>query len=598
MSAKNYFSITLITTLIIILINSPSPVYATSGTATVISTLPASGQTQVDPESAIYVTFDLAMDPATFTPANCKLTVKNSTQQVNLLSIHYEATNPTNTNPSNPIAVLIPAAPLKLSTDYQVILTTGVQDSNNTPLVQDYTWSFKTADSPQAVVPSVILTTPLPGDSMVSLSKLIQASFNHDMDSRTINNSTFVLKDSVGNPVAAQSISYDLQTRTAKFTPTTNLKPNENYQVMITKDVKETNKDINGNEIPLAQDFNWSFTTGTTPYFSPHGNYIANSAACKSCHQTHTAEGKGLLNKSTQTQVCYTCHDGSGSSTNIRQIMNPSIESLSKTQSYHPIMDTGNPNVPSTLQCTDCHNPHGDQNKQGEDYPNLLRASDGTTTAYQGVDFCIVCHNSKDSKGWDKSAFKSSIHYDQGIDCSTCHASHSSANPNLNVQSANNQCLSCHTTVKIDFSQTYRHQAECANCHDPHTLTTGNITLSPGNELCFKCHASTQYGTPSQSDNTSSGFSNALQPNLHNFSGSSGGHVGLDCSSCHVLVSHGYFRKGLVGSTNDNNPLVGENNKITDIDSGAETGLWQHVSCTTSCHIPEPVNEPIYDSGA
>ncbi|ODA41990.1 Ig-like domain-containing protein [Desulfosporosinus sp. BG] len=592
MSAKNYFSITLITTLIIILFNLPSPVYATSGTATVISTLPASGQTQVDPESAIYVTFDLAMNPATFTPANCKLTVKNSTQEVNLLSIHYEATNPTNTNPSNPIAVLIPAAPLKLSTDYQVVITTGVQDSNNTSLVQDYTWSFKTADSPQAVVPSVILTTPLPGDSMVGLSKLIQASFNHDMDPSTITNSTFVLNDSAGNPVSAQSISYDLQTRTAKFTPTTNLKPNENYQVTITKDVKETNKDINGNEIPLAQDFEWSFTTGTKPNFDPHGNYILNSSACKSCHQTHTAEGKGLLSKSAQTQVCYTCHDGSGSSTNLKQIMNQT----GVTQSYHPIMDTGNPNVTSILQCTDCHNPHGDKDGQGQYYPNLLRASDGTTTAYQGVDFCIVCHNSKDPKGWDKSAYKSSIHFDEGIDCSSCHAPHSSANQNLNVQPVNNQCLSCHTTVKTDFSQTYRHQAECANCHDPHTLKSGNITLSSGNELCFKCHASSQYGTPSQADNTTSGFSNALQPNLHNFSDSSGGHVGLDCSSCHISVSHGYFRKGLLGVTNDNNPLVGVGNKITSIDSGAETGLWQHSSCTTSCHTPEPV--PLPDSGA
>jgi len=560
-----------------------------------ISTHPASGQTQVDPESAIFVSFDQAMNPSTFTPATCSIKEDSTQQIVSLLSIHYDATNYT--------AVLIPAAPLKLSTNYQAVVTTGVQYSNNTPLVQDYTWSFQTADSPQSLAPSVVVTTPLPGDSLVGLS-------NRGMDAITINDSTFLLKDSAGELVAAQSITYDLLTRTATFIPTS-LEPNQTYQVTITTDVKDSIGE------PLAQEFKWSFTTGSTPYSSPHGNYLSNSAACKSCHQTHTAQGKGLLNKSTQTQVCYTCHDGSGSSTNLKEMMNQT----GTDQSYHPIMDTGNPNVTSKLECTDCHNPHGDKDGQGQYYPNLLRATDGTTTAYQGVDFCIVCHSSNDPMGWNKSAYKSSTHYNKGMDCNSCHTSHSSPNPRLKTQSedtptADNECLSCHggnppanyqsaLNVKNDFSQTYRHptlditgvhkdtetstdlmsnrHAECVDCHDPHALEQGNITVRPGDALCFKCHTSSQYGTPDQTDNTTSGFSNVLQPNLHNFSGSPTGHLGISCSSCHVSVSHGYFRKGMVGAIADNDPLASAS-QILAINSGATTGMWEYSSCTTNCH--------------
>jgi len=425
------------------------------------------------------------------------------------------------------------------------------------------------------------------------------------MDPSTINNSTFVLKDSSGNLVTAQSISFDPQTRMAKFIPTTNLKVNEKYQVEITTDVKDSVGE------PVA-GFTWSFTTGSTPLFSPHGNYISNSSACKSCHQTHTAEGKGLLNKSTQTQVCYTCHDGSGSSTNLKETLNQT----GATHSYHPIMDTGNPNImTSSMECTDCHNPHGDKDGQGQYYPNLLRA-----------DFCIVCHSSTDPNGWDKSAYKSSIHDDKGIDCNSCHASHSSPNTRLktlaeDTPTANNECLSCHggnppvnyntaKNVKNDFSQAYRHptleisgvhkdketsadlmtnrHAECVDCHDPHALKQGNITVISGDDLCFKCHANSKYGTPGQPDNSTSGFSNPTQANLHNFTDTLNavGHVGLTCASCHVPVSHGYFRKGMVGAIADNNPLA-SGSKIMGIDSGATTNTWEYSSCTTTCHVRE-----------
>jgi len=129
---------------------------------------------------------------------------------------------------------------------------------------------------------------------------------------------------------------------------------------------------------------------------------------------------------------------------------------------------------------------------------------------------------------------------------------------------------------------TNRH-AECMDCHDPHALEQGKITVSPGNDICFKCHTSSKYGAPAQPDNTTSGFSNPVQPNLHNYSGTTNGHLDLSCSSCHVSVSHGYFRKGMVGALADNNPLAGAS-QILAIDSEGATGMWEYSSCTTNCH--------------
>lgn len=493
--------------------------YSWSFRTAAILTYPTSGQSQVDPKSAIFVMFDQAMNPSTFTPATCSIKEASTQQIVSLLSIHYDATNHT--------VVLIPATPLKLSTDYQAIVTTGVQYSNNTSLAQDYTWSFRTADSPQSLAPAVVLTTPLPNDSTVGLSKPIQVSFNRGMDGTTINNATILLKDSAGELVAAQSITYDSLTRRATFIPTS-LLPNQTYLVTLATNIKDSIGE------PLAQEFKWSFTTGTTAYFNPHGNYISNSTGCKSCHQTHTAYGKGLLNKSAQTQVCYTCHDGSGSATNLKDMMNQTGE----TQSYHPIRDTGNPSITGTLQCTDCHNPHGDKDEQGNYYPNLLRSSNGTTIAYKGAEFCSTCHNSN-------TAYKLAVH-GTNVDCSSCHTSHSSIHSSLNVQ--------------------------------------------PGNNLCFQCHTPSQYGVPGGQNTTISGFSNnsLVNPisNLHVFNSENMGHL-VSCSSCHV--SHGGLGKGL---------LVGTGNPITAIDSQATTGEWIHSSCTTSCHTPEPDPIPIVEPAA
>lgn len=396
-----------------------------------------------------------------------------------------------------------------------------------------------------ALGPSVSYTQPITGDTSVGLNKAILVIFDSDMDPATINSSTFILKDSLQQPVAAQNITYDAASRTAKFVPAAPLQANKKYQGTVTIGVKDS-----GGK-PLVQEYVWSFTTGTAPYSNPHGNYISNTAACKSCHQTHTASGKFLLNKGEQTTVCFTCHDGSGSSYNVKA----AFTQTGPTRTYHPVMDTGNPAVQSVLQCTDCHNPHGDKDGQGALYPRLLNVSDGSSTYFQGNEVCLICHGSNNrnltptyyENTAGNHANSTAVHYDltksalvpasgTKITCVQCHDKHTGSYGRLLSQNEEDQCLVCHSStvnsmsgrnIQVEFARTGSihditsstgAKVECSSCHGPHTVGakrlsdnapysdlsdpgntkktfttvtgTPNATVGSKTDFCLICHSS------------------------------------------------------------------------------------------------------------
>jgi hypothetical protein len=78
------------------------------------------------------------------------------------------------------------------------------------------------------------------------------------MDPLTIDTNTF----SVDNGVTG-TISYDLATKTATFTPTTNLDYSTTYTVTVTTGVKDLALN------PLQTDHTWSFTTVPAPDTTP-----------------------------------------------------------------------------------------------------------------------------------------------------------------------------------------------------------------------------------------------------------------------------------------------------------------------------------------
>ncbi len=402
-----------------------------------------------------------------------------------------------------------------------------------------------------AAAPGVILTVPKntsPPTAGVGTNTLIRAVFDSDINPSTLTSASFTVKVTAsGAAVTAAAITYEKSTHTATFTVSGSLAANTGYTATLTTAIQ----DLNG--AALAANYSWTFTTGPSPYISPHARYTTNTALCATCHKTHTATGPKLLIQSNMTTVCFTCHDGSGSSYNEKAYFAPTSQGGLARASYHQVYNTGNTypgGGAGALQCDDCHDPHGDPNGTSY-YPRLLRASDaGNNTYYAGNSFCLACHGplartfSGDTQYYANTAGDhtnaNAVHYNPtidgsvlspasgtGITCVMCHDKHSGANPRLLDSSQPSLCFTCHNTtansrapgenVQNSFSLTSTHdifgasgsKLQCTSCHGPHTVagsalgaTTSDIS-DPSNtknmfltgagtmtDFCLKCHTS------------------------------------------------------------------------------------------------------------
>jgi predicted CXXCH cytochrome family protein len=84
--------------------------------------------------------------------------------------------------------------------------------------------------------------------------------------------------------------------------------------------------------------------------------YSLTTDVCATCHATHTAQGPMLLNRpSPQSELCFTCHDGSPASNIKAQYADPTVPANNPgTGSYfsHTATELTGP------ACAECHQPH------------------------------------------------------------------------------------------------------------------------------------------------------------------------------------------------------------------------------------------------
>jgi len=272
------------------------------------------------------------------------------------------------------------------------------------------------------------------------------------------------------------------------------------------------------------------------PFLVPHGLYGLDTELCAVCHDWHaepdpdrfpdqllTFPWEQLLVEPSETELCYSCHDGSGAEANVERDFG-----VDSRKSFHPVLA---PADDVLLACSDCHAQH---QSPDDDVKLLYRELSPGTYLFSPPDtpigdtFCYGCHGSTSTLPapfGDHGAFETSIHNTSGLvepptpgtdlKCSACHEPHASDYRYLTRANEEELCYTCHsgadpntangsnpqdafTAVPNDYAtddgdgiQIFHHPVaqgeqdggaravECASCHNSHVVTRTETASDP-----------------------------------------------------------------------------------------------------------------------
>ncbi len=142
-----------------------------------------------------------------------------------------------------------------------------------------------------------------------------------------------------------------------------------------------------------------------------HWNHYASvhaegNISCVGCHDIHHSKAESLL-KVSQPTLCYRCHSD----------VKPEF-----SMSFHHKVNE------KLVQCSDCHDPHGTNQKNG------------VKSAIEQVAFCVKCH----TEVAGPFVYEHAVVKTGG--CTLCHLPHGGPNAHmLNRANVNTLCLQCHS---------------------------------------------------------------------------------------------------------------------------------------------------------
>src|SRR5438270_10447719 len=182
---------------------SPSPL---SAAPTVLLVVPQTNG--VGTNRAVAVVFSTPMDPASINTGSFMIAGVSG-------AVTYDAVNK--------IAAFKPAADLAAGVMFNATITTSARDVSGTPLAAPFNFSFTTRATKDTSPPEIVAINVAAGATCVPQDQKISVTFDEQMDSLTINPGTFFITGVAG------SVTYNVLSQTATFTPSAALAPNTTF---------------------------------------------------------------------------------------------------------------------------------------------------------------------------------------------------------------------------------------------------------------------------------------------------------------------------------------------------------------------------------
>jgi predicted CXXCH cytochrome family protein len=206
---------------------------------------------------------------------------------------------------------------------------------------------------------------------------------------------------------------------------------------------------------PLATGFLAAATVAvTTDEVSSTDSHSIAAGQCSACHRGHVAKAPDLTKATQQSTLCFSCHDGTGSTKNVKSqytLARPANDPVKREYFSHEAVDTttSTTHTRSELdefgglsnrhsECADCHNSHNAK----------------STDSIQAVD------------GWEASGRLAGV---SGVSVVNGAAGSAPAYTFLN---------GIPTTVQGEYPVTREYQL-CFKCHSGFTTLTSNAGLKP-----------------------------------------------------------------------------------------------------------------------